>query len=173
MYKTKAMSAPISSSSPIIREPKKMVRPMAPAVRMSTGGSRPADSRLALIVVPRRKLLLTSKSSKLRSWRFMAWTTRTPVMFSFSAPLTIDAARRAFRYRLLASGCQMAMMTASKGTTAIVISASFTLMISKKTTMPTRLSISPSVITIRVPNSWSWPTSPWTRDMRRPTSVRS
>ena len=146
---------------------------MAAAGRKSTIGSTPAESRPA----PRKALRLlrffTSNWRRFSSWRFIAWTTRTPVMFSFSDALTTEIVARAWMNVFLAKGCHTAIAMASSGRTASASSPSCRSSSSITATIPPRLRKSPTVMTMVPRNSWSWYTSPCTRDMMRPTSVLS
>ena len=103
----------------------------------------------------------------------MLWTTRMPVMFSLSAPLTMDMATRTRMNALRANGCHTAMMSTSMGMVTMEMRPSLRLSTISMTTMPASESMSPRVITTSAMNSCSWPESPWTRDIMRPTSVLS
>ena len=169
-----AISTPICSSLPTtIREPKNTASTIASAVRMSTAGSRLAESLPAHRLAFRCSVFLPSNICRLRGWRLSACTTRTPVMFSLSAPFTMDIAVRTRRNAFTAKGCHMPIVKPSMGSTVSVISPSFRFITSSATMMPARLSRSAVVIMTTAISSWSCHTSPCTRDIMRPTSVLS
>ena len=174
MYMMNAISTPIAISLPCtMLDPKNIASTIASAVRMSTAGSRLDDSLPAHRFARRCSVFFSSNCFRLLGCLFSACTTRTPVMFSFSAPFTMDIAVRIRRNAFTANGCHIAIVSASIGSTAIVIRPSFRFRMSSITTIPPRLSRSAAVMIITVISSWSCHTSPCTRDIIRPTSVLS
>ena len=116
---------------------------------------------------------LTSKRWKLTRSRIISWTVRTPLMFSASAPLTMELVWRARMKAFFANGSQNMRTTNSAKTTDRVKSPNFALSDTSTVTIPSSKMMSPIAVTVVSRNSCNAPTSLWRRAMRRPTSVLS
>ena len=83
----------------------------------------------------------------------MLCTTRTPDMFSLSAPLTIEIVRLTSTKPRRAKGCQTITIRTKTGTNAIEIRPSSRLIVTTTATIRVRLSRSPTVMTAMERNS--------------------
>ena len=154
MYITKAIRAPTSSAlAPTSRAPKKITSAIEIAGRISTTGSTPAERRVACRFELRFSLFNLSNCSRFCSCLLTLWTTLTPAIFSFSAPLTVDAARLTLRNAPRARGCHTAMNMIRIGSVTIEIRPSIRLRIITTAVIPTRLRRSPTVTTATPRNS--------------------
>ena len=146
---------------------------IAMPVRVSTMGIITWENFDARRCARRLSFALSSKSWKLTDSRPISWMVRTPCTFSASAPFTIELVSRARRKARLAWGSHT-MRTASRtGTTERVSSPSSKSSASSTVTMPTRSTKSPIAKMEVSRNSCRALTSPWSRDISRPTSVLS
>ena len=175
-YMTKATNTPGSnwpSSNPTNLAPKNSASPMATAVRISTAGNRPAAYLPAITLDQRWAVFFSSNISRFLSCLLRLCTTRTPEMFSLNAAFTMEIRLLISLKVLFAYFCQITITAIKTGSTAMVMSPNSRSITRRAMTIPIRLNSSPRLMTTSAANSCSWPTSPWTRDMSRPTSVLS
>ena len=146
---------------------------IAMPVSVSTIGIITLENFDARRCARRLSFALSSNSSKLTASRPISWMVRTPCTFSASAPLTIELVSRARMNALLARGSQTIRTPISTGTTERVSRPRRRSRNSRTVTMPMRRTKSPIAKMEVSRNSCSALTSPWSRDMSRPTSVLS